>query len=303
MSEPFAAAVEIVRGGRFVLPRLIGFERFRLPAMGSEEAETVDLLPQAWRRRLAGALRPLQRRLRRYGIHGLPPLPPPWTWIPDSARNEIRWEAIRTERRLAGLRQEMAASYPQLLREALRQAEAAAQARAARLNIHRKDRPFLVEAHLRMLWTFPDAERIREIPRLELAELSAGDLADLLDGEALAMRLVIEYRARLLEWILKARQAMRARGVLPPRLAASLRTCLDLLPPDLGRLDPILQRAIHLLSTLLSTIRARLPARAHFSCRDLSMPDLERWSTEVLAELVHARPPCFPDPEGEERCG
>jgi len=291
----FAAAVEIVQSGCFVLPRLIGFERLRMPAMG-EEAEAVDLLPRTWRRRLAGALRPLQRRLRRYGIPGLPPLPPPWFWIPDSALNEIRWEAIRTERRLACLRQEMASSYPHLLREALRQAEAAAQARAARLNIHRKDRPFLVEAHLRMLWTFPDAERIREIPRLELVERSAGDLADLLDGEALAMRLVIEYRARLLEWILKARQAMRARGVLPPRLAASLRTCLDLLPPDLGRLDPILQRAIH----LLSTIRARLPARARLSCRDLSMLDLERWTAEVLAELVHARPPWILDPEGDD---
>jgi len=223
-------------------------------------------------------------------------MPPPWFWIPQAARPEIRAQAERTERRLASLREEMAAAYPELLREALRQAEAAAQARAARLNIHRKDRPFLVEAHLRMLWTFPDAERIREIPRLELVERSAGDLADLLDGEALAMRLVIEYRARLLEWILKARQAMRARGVLPPRLAASLRTCLDLLPPDLGRLDPILQRAIH----LLSTIRARLPARTRPSCRDLSMLDLERWTAEVLAELVHARPPWILDPEGDD---
>jgi hypothetical protein len=298
MSERSAVAAEIARRGCFVLPRLIGLERLRLPAMGSEEAEAVDLLPRTWRRRLAGALRPLQRRLRRYGIPGLPPLPPPWTWIPDSARNEIRWEAIRTERRLAGLRQEMAASYPQLLREALRQAEAAAQARAARLNIHRKDRPFLVEAHLRMLWTFPDAERIQEIPRLELVERPAGDLADLLDGEVLALRLIIEYRARLLEWILKARQAMRAGGALPPRLAASLRTCLDLLPPDLGRLDPTLQRAIH----LLSAIRARLPARTRLSCRDLSMLDLERWTAEVLAELVHARPPLDPGPGGI-RCG
>ena len=292
----FAAAVEIVQSGCFVLPRLIGFERLRLPAMGSEEAEAVDLLPRTWRRRLAGTLRPLQRRLRHYGIPGLPPMPPPWFWIPQAARPDIRAQAERTERRLASLREEMAAAYPELLREALRQAEAAAQARAARLNIHRKDRPFLVEAHLRMLWTFPDAERIREIPRLELVERSAGDLADLLDGEALAMRLVIEYRARLLEWILKARQAMRARGVLPPRLAASLRTCLDLLPPDLGRLDPILQRAIH----LLSTIRARLPARTRPSCRDLSMLDLERWTAEVLAELVHARPPWILDPEGDD---
>jgi hypothetical protein len=156
-----------------------------------------------------------------------------------------------------------------------------------------------VEAHLRMLWTFPDAERIREIPRLELVERSAGDLADLLDGEALAMRLVIEYRARLLEWILKARQAMRARGVLPPRLAASLRTCLDLLPPDLGRLDPILQRAIHLLST---TIRARLPARARLSCRDLSMPDLERWSRGGPGGAGPRPTPLDPGPGGR-RCG
>jgi hypothetical protein len=299
MSGPEDAAVQIVRGGVFVAVHLTGRERFRLPAIGPEEAEDIELLPAAWRRRLAAVLRPLQWHLRRWGIPGLPPMPPPWFWIPQAARPEIRAQVDRAERRLAGLREEMAAAYPELLREAARRAEAAARRRMRRWPVVRADRAAFLNAHLQMLWSYPGPEELRQIPRLELVERPAESMADLLDGRALAPALARRYRGLLLVLLTAASAQLQKRGALSPRMAASLRAHLDLLPPELGRLDPVLDRMIRLLGELRRTAPVRA-GPASGNGRAVPLGELLLWAGEVLQEVARLPLPALP---GGERCG
>ncbi len=299
MSGPEDVAVRIARSGIFVTIRLVGRERFQLLAIGPEEAGNIDLLPPAWRRRLATVLRPLQWHLRRWGIPGMPPMPFPWFWIPQSVRSEIQAQVDRAGRRLASLREEMAAAYPELLREAIRQAEAVARRRMRRWAVIRADRAAFLNAHLRMLWGYPDPAELRQIPRLELVERPAESLADLLDGQVLAPLLAGRYRGLLLILLTTASAQLQKRGALSPRLAASLRAYLDLLPPELGQLDPVLDRMIRLLGELRRTAPVRagpISGNGH----TVLLGELLSWTGEVLEQI--ARFP-LPVPSGGGECG
>jgi hypothetical protein len=163
----------------------------------------------------------------------------------------------------------------------------------------RADRAAFLNAHLQMLWSYPGPEELRQIPRLELVERPAESMADLLDGRALAPALARRYRGLLLVLLTAASAQLQKRGALSPRMAASLRAHLDLLPPELGRLDPVLDRMIRLLGELRRTAPVRA-GPAPGNGRAAPLGELLLWAGEVLQEVARLPLPALP---GGERCG